>query len=161
MNIKTFVCLFAIASSSLAQSGGPFSIQQSLITTGGGRASGGPFAVEVSNAQPTAHAGTTGGPFGIRSGFWNPTFVPTAAMASISGRVTTADGRGLALAKIVCVDLNGNTRTALTNGFGYYRLSDIPSGESYILSVEKKGYAFAPRVVNVVDEVVDVDFIPE
>ena len=144
-----------------AQSGGPFAIQQSLITTGGGGASGGPFEVEASNAQPTAHPGTAGGPFGIRSGFWYPTFAPTAASASISGRVTTADGRGLQIAKVICVGVDGNSRSALTNGFGYYFLSDIPAGQTYIISVERKGYSFTPRVVNVVDDLVGVDFVPE
>ena len=145
----------------LAQSGGAFAIEQSLMTPGGGNMSGGPFAAEVSNAQPTAHPGTNGGPFAVTSGFWNPLLPPTAANVSISGRVMSADGRGLPSAIVLCVDAAGNSRSARTSSLGYYHVADIQAGTTYIFYVQYKGFSFESRVVTVVDEVSDLDFIAQ
>ncbi len=58
-------------------------------------------------------------------------------------------------------DTNGNIRTALTNGFGYYRFDQVEVGGVYILSVEAKQHHFEnpTRTINVVDELTDVNFV--
>jgi hypothetical protein len=84
--------------------------------------------------------------------------VTTASSVSISGRVLTASGRGLAKAAIYLTDLQGNRRVARTNSFGYYRFSDIAAGQTVTIEVVSKRYQFAPQVVNVMEEIDDLNF---
>jgi len=86
---------------------------------------------------------------------------PTAAGVSISGRVLDATGRGIALARLTLTDSSGDTRTALSNPFGYYSFEDVEVGQHYVLSIGHKRYVFDPsvRVINVVDEILGLDFI--
>lgn len=85
-------------------------------------------------------------------------FAPTAASVMISGRVTTQTGMGIARARVLLTDRSGETRSAQTNSFGYYRLIDVPAGETYVLSVSHKSYGFQPQVISVVDEAANYDF---
>jgi hypothetical protein len=85
-------------------------------------------------------------------------FTPTAAMVSVGGRVITADGRGLANALVYLTDQTGETRTARTSPFGYYRFEEIPAGETYVVSVRHKRYQFAPQMVAVQEELTGLDF---
>jgi hypothetical protein len=87
--------------------------------------------------------------------------VPTAARVSVSGRVTTAAGRGVYLARISLIDSGGLARTVQSNSFGYFRFEDVAAGESYQISIVHKLYSFeAPvQVVNVGDAIDDVRFI--
>lgn len=84
---------------------------------------------------------------------------PTAALASVSGRVSTPDGRAIANARVLITGQNGRTRSALTNPFGFYRLDGITSGQSYVVAVSHKRFQFESRLVNVVENIADVDFI--
>ncbi len=88
-------------------------------------------------------------------------FAPTAASVSVSGRVLTADGQGIGKARVSLADTDGNTRTILTNPFGYYRFDGVEVGAAYVISVEAKRHVFAnpTRTLNVVDELTDVNFI--
>jgi hypothetical protein len=86
---------------------------------------------------------------------------PTAANVSLSGRVLTTDGRGIRNTAVVLTGPKGNSRTAMTSSFGYYRFDEVPSGETYVLSVSSKRYQFAPRVVTVQDEIANLDFIAQ
>ncbi len=95
-------------------------------------------------------------------GLWqHAALAPTAANVGIAGRVYTPDGRGLRNAVVVLTDSSGVSRTALTSTFGYYRLFDIPAGQTYAISVSAKRYTFTARVVSVTDELTDLDFIAE
>jgi Carboxypeptidase regulatory-like domain len=87
--------------------------------------------------------------------------IPTAANASISGRVVNEGGRGVSRAIISLTDSNGNIRTTMTNPFGYYRFADIESGQNYTLVANRKGYQFEnnPRVINVSDNVEGENFV--
>ncbi len=82
----------------------------------------------------------------------------TAAGANIGGRILTANGRGIAGATVTLTDAKGDTFTARTNGFGYYRFSDIPSGGTYIADVRHKSYRFTPQIVNLTDNLDDLNF---
>ena len=88
---------------------------------------------------------------------------PTAANVDLSGRVVTANGRGITKVRVTLTDAAGNSRTALTSSFGYYRFEEVEAGQTYILSVASKRFRFDPpsRVVSVVDEVTDIDFVAE
>ena len=88
-------------------------------------------------------------------------FAPTAASVSVAGRVLTAGGYGIGKARVSIAATDGNTRTVLTNPFGYYRFDNVEAGRIYIISVETKRYQFEVpvRTVNVVDELIDVNFV--
>ena len=88
------------------------------------------------------------------------TISPTAASATIGGRVTASKGRGLSKASVVLTGLDGQTRYALTNSRGYFSFSEVESGMSYIVDVRSKRYTYASRSVFVTEDLVDVDFEP-
>ncbi|MBA2737137.1 MAG: carboxypeptidase regulatory-like domain-containing protein, partial [Pyrinomonadaceae bacterium] len=74
---------------------------------------------------------------------------PTAAAGEISGRVVTADGRGVFKARVTLTDRNGEEKTALTNPFGYYRFNEVAVGETYIISGKHKRYEFDSQALTV------------
>jgi hypothetical protein len=84
---------------------------------------------------------------------------PTAAAAYIVGRVLSSDGRAIQKARITLTDLNGVTRSALTNPFGYYRFEDIEVGQTYILDASARGFHFPslPHVLFVADVLTELD----
>lgn len=86
--------------------------------------------------------------------------VPTAAGVSVSGRVLTADGRGIRNARVTLDDLEGNSRTVMTGPFGHYRFAEVAVGASYTVTVSAKRFVFAePSVlISVKDHLTDVDF---
>lgn len=93
---------------------------------------------------------------------WGIQFIqPTAAQASISGRVTTADGAGIRNARVT---ITGNSlsepRVVTTGSFGYYSFQGLTAGETYVVTVNSQRYTFSvpSRVITLVDNVVDADF---
>jgi len=109
-------------------------------------------------SQPTAVTGCVNGGWGIEF------LSSTAAQASISGRVLTAEGQGIRNAKVV---ITGNSVTqpivVTTGSFGYFTFEGLQAGETYTVTVNSKRYTFsAPsRVISLVDNVVDADFIAD
>ena len=88
------------------------------------------------------------------------TLIATAATVSISGRVTNGK-RGLSRAQIYLTAQNGEVRTAMTNAFGFFKFIGVQAGESYIVNIHAKKYQFSSKVINVAEEIVDLDFVPE
>ena len=86
----------------------------------------------------------------------------TAAAAAISGRVMTADGMGIRNARVV---ITGNAlsepRVATTGSFGWFNIDGLQTGETYVVTVNSQRYTFSTpsRVISLVDNVVDADFI--
>ena len=105
----------------------------------------------------------TTGPMGSNSHTFDVGFhaAPTAADVSVEGQVLTADGRGIRNARVTLLMADGTVRSTLTSGFGYYRFEGIPAGESVVLAVSAKRFRFAnpTRVLNAVDNFVNVDFV--
>ncbi len=85
--------------------------------------------------------------------------VTTATVVSISGRVTTPEGRGLRNALVVLTDENGATQNVITTAYGYYRFVEVPSGSSYVVNVRSRRYVFYAQVVQAFDNLTDVDFV--
>jgi uncharacterized delta-60 repeat protein len=85
---------------------------------------------------------------------------PTAANASISGRVKTSSGRGISRVRMTLTSQSGVVKTAMTNPFGYYRFTDLPVGEFYVLAVAHKKYQFTPnsRTFELFDDLDEVIF---
>lgn len=86
---------------------------------------------------------------------------PTAAAVSVAGRVTTADGRGIRNA-VLTISGNGLAQPlrTITGPFGYYNFGGLNAGETYVLTVNSKSFAFQvpSRVINLNDNVTDADF---
>ena len=57
--------------------------------------------------------------------------IATAAPATISGRLLSRTGRPVANAIVYANDQNGPVRQAVSNTFGYFRLLDLPVGQSF------------------------------
>jgi hypothetical protein len=88
--------------------------------------------------------------------------VTTAARVPVSGRVTDAYGKGLARTIVTIQNTEtSETRTVLTNPFGYYRFDDLEVGNSYIISARNKRYTFETetQVFSLNDAVDNLNFI--
>jgi CSLREA domain-containing protein len=85
---------------------------------------------------------------------------PTAAGVNVGGRVVGDTGFGVPGAVVTVTDSLGNSRSTLTNPFGYYRFGNVRIGEFYVFTVTSKRFSFEPRTVFVVDELYEVNFEP-
>jgi hypothetical protein len=95
------------------------------------------------------------------NGQFTATVPPTAASVSVSGRVTTAQGRGIAKAQITLTDSAGRERTVQTTSFGYYRFEAVEAGETVTVAAKARRYRFNQssivRTAN--DSVTNADFV--
>lgn len=151
-------CLLATVA---AQTGGTFDLSRSVIASGGGsNSTGGTFSVSGTAGQHVAGTSSNGASFDLHGGFWFQNLAPTAAAVSITGRVTTADGQGIRNARLTLISPNGARRTAATSTFGYYAFDGVEVGQTYVLEVVSKRYAFAntTRVFSLQDHVTGMDF---
>lgn len=87
--------------------------------------------------------------------------VPSAAAVTISGRVLSPKGRGLANARVVLMESSGRILTARTNNFGYFRFEEAAAGDSVVISVKSKLYTYAPQVFSLTEELNELNFIPQ
>jgi len=135
---------------------------QTLIGTFGGTDANGVWSLYVRDDtgvfSPTAISGCIGGGWGLEF------LGPTAGNASVSGRVTTADGRGMRNAVLT---LTGDSlRTPLvtrTRAFGYYSFDGLQAGETYIVTIDSRNYTFGTpsQVLNLTGSLTDVNFQAE
>jgi hypothetical protein len=88
---------------------------------------------------------------------------PTSANVSVGGRALYDNGSPVSRAQITMLDSMGNTRTATTNSFGYYRFDEVEVGQTYILEINSRKIYFPnpTRIVSVEDNLSDVDFIAQ
>lgn len=83
---------------------------------------------------------------------------PSAATLSLSGRVLTPKGRGLANAKVTLTTSSGVVLSATTDENGFYKFVDVEAGDTVILEVKSKLYDFAPQVLNLTEETSGLNF---
>jgi hypothetical protein len=68
---------------------------------------------------------------------------PTAASASVRGRLLTPTGRGLMNAYVDLTNTNtGEVKRVRSTSLGYFNFQDLPTGNFYIISVSSKRYQF-------------------
>jgi hypothetical protein len=79
--------------------------------------------------------------------------------AEINGKLLTAMGQGVANARVVLTDLNGQSRSIMTNGFGIYRFGGLQVGQTYAISVDSRRLSVTPLTISVTGQVVNVDMI--
>lgn len=82
----------------------------------------------------------------------------TAASVSIDGRVLTNAGLPISGATVTVTDASGKVFSTRTNRLGVYRFTEMAAGETYIITPAHKRFVFAPRVVNVTEDVSELDF---
>jgi hypothetical protein len=124
----------------------------------------GVWTVQVSDQAQFANAdGTLGGWSLIISPmtFMCTPFVPSAAPASVSGRVLRPDGTGIPKAIVTISDSAGATSSALTNAFGYYRFDGVATGQTYFLNAASKRFTFSPLVLTVGEDLTGVDIVAQ
>lgn len=129
---------------------------------GGSQSTGGIYTVDGTIGQNLAGTVSSGGGNSLRGGFWAfQSLAPTAANASISGRILTFEGYGIRSVSITLTNLStAEVRSGLSSAFGYYRFDEILVGQTYILTVNSKRFSFNPntRVITLLDELTDEDF---
>ncbi len=94
--------------------------------------------------------------------FNNTQFSPSAAPASISGRVVDSFGTGIGGARLTVMDAaTGQLFNARSNPFGYYSFTGLEAGNFYVMNITHKTYQFADdtRTFSLQDDIVGVDFI--
>lgn len=94
--------------------------------------------------------------------FVNAVTGPTASEVEINGRVLTAYGRPIYRALLTAINGNtGDIRFVFTNTFGYYRLTGLDAGQTYVVSVAAKSYRFEPGeiVISPTDNISGLNFI--
>lgn len=146
-----------------AQTGGSYDLSHNVVASGGGSGStGGNFKIDGTIGQPSAGTNSTGGTYDLRGGFWTfETLAPTAASVTISGRVMTANGRGISNARITLTAGDGTIRRTQTSSFGFYRFAEVEVGNVYILEAASKRFVFTnpTLVLSVQGEITNADFI--
>lgn len=78
---------------------------------------------------------------------------PTAGPATVSGKVLTSTGQPVSRASVSLTDENGSVRSAVTNSGGYFTFTEVPSGQTYILSATHRMYTFTAQAIGVTEDV--------
>lgn len=83
----------------------------------------------------------------------------SVTFVTVSGRVTSPTGQNLRSVQVSLIDANGVRRIATTSSFGIYTFANVAAPQRYTLTVASKRYRFAPRVVDVTDNITNLDFV--
>ena len=100
--------------------------------------------IRVREADFAAPSGTSSANFTISSS-------PLAAGVIVAGRVLDSNGRAIPRATIVLTDVNGISRTAISNPFGYFVFDEVPVGETYFVNIRSKRFRFEQQAINLTD----------
>ena len=94
--------------------------------------------------------------------FKNLQVIPTAATASIGGRVLTETGLPLRRAAVTVFNANTlETRTVYTNSLGYYRVDGLTVNDFYIVTVAhgKRAFQSSTQSFTLEDNLTDLNFV--
>ena len=154
-----------IAGSVLAQTGGGFSLEQSVIGNGGWRSDGGVFTVLGTMGQSNSGSTAAGGPFNLIDGLWAiENQSPSAPFVRISGTVTRANGPGIPHVLVTIKNLTTNqTFTIFTGAQGVYELDHVPTGANYLITLSRQELQFEPEslVVFISQDRDDLNFVSQ
>lgn len=125
--------------------------------------------VTALNGKPTvyfriaASNGTSAnGTFRIDNFQVQATTSATASGATISGRVTVSSGKGIPKARLTLTDSNGNAITTFTDRRGNFQFNEVPTGQTYVLSVKStRNFEFAEstKVISLSEDLDGVNFV--
>jgi hypothetical protein len=135
---------------------------QTLLGNFGGTNANGVWSLfvrdDTTSIEPNVVVGNIAGGWGLEF------LTATAAQGSISGRVTTADGRPIRNANVVITgnSLDHPIRVA-TGSLGWYSFDGLATGEIYVVTVNSRRFTFSTpsRVISLVDNIVDADFVAD
>lgn len=77
---------------------------------------------------------------------------------NVGGRVTNSSGRAMSRALVTITGPSTN-RTAVTNIFGFYNMDGLTQGQTYTVTVGRKGFTFTPQLVTPNSNLTNVDFV--
>lgn len=159
--MKCVILLILLAACcTAAQTGGTYSITESVIAAGGTQAaSGGGYVMQGTIGQSAAGMQSSGGQFSVRGGFWSEAFAPTAANVSLSGTISLDDD-GMRRVRILVQNLStGVVRSTTPNQFGSYSFDDLDIG-LYLIRIESDVFQFAPNdvVITMMENTEGVNF---
>jgi len=86
---------------------------------------------------------------------------PTAAPATVSGRVGNERGKPVARVLVTIISLStGEYLQTQTDMFGRYSFENLPTGDDYLVRVYSRRYAFTPnnRHISLLENLSDLDF---
>jgi len=83
------------------------------------------------------------------------------SVSTLSGRVVSATGQNVRNARVTITDTTGVTRSVMTNSFGYFQFTDVPTGATYNVGATARGFSFTPRTVSVTGLVTQLDLIAD
>ena len=139
INLVTAYLILFLSISVSAQSGGNFTVTQSVIAGGGNASSGNGFSVTGTIGQSAAGTTSSGGAFSLSGGFW--TAPSNGGGLAISGQITS---NGSALPGVL-VSLSGSSaNTATTDSSGNYSFANLAAGGNYTVTPALTNYAFTP-----------------
>ena len=84
-------------------------------------------------------------------------YVGQPADVSVSGRVTTLTGRPVSGAVVSLSRDGAAPKVSRTNPFGYYRIDEVPVGETFDVNVLSKQLTFLPRTTTIGGQLADFD----
>jgi hypothetical protein len=80
---------------------------------------------------------------------------------TVSGRVTSQGGRGVALAKVRITDPQSQVREAFTNHLGYFAFANVASGQTHTITISSKRYTFLPQGITVNSNLNNISFVAQ
>jgi Carboxypeptidase regulatory-like domain len=82
---------------------------------------------------------------------------PTAASASVRGRLLTPTGRGLMNAFVDVTNTStGEVRRVRSTSLGYFNFTELPVGVTYVINVQSKRYAFNSQSITLEENIDDL-----
>lgn len=83
----------------------------------------------------------------------------TSADVTVSGRVMVDTEKFVSGVTIRVTDMNGATRTVMTNNFGYFTIENLEAGETISIQAFHKKYRFTGRILTPSEDVTDLVII--
>lgn len=147
MRILVVVVIFAMTVCTLAQSGGTFNIEKSVIAGGGGQAAGGTFVLDGTVGQALAGTTSGSGSFIVQSGFW------TSAPNSLAGTITY----GNAISGPPPPRFVSNVTLTATGSPNVVTASNFPGGSYFLSGFGAGAYTVTPTKTTGVNGITSFD----
>src|SRR5688500_632733 len=129
-----FVALTRGQSDEIVATGGAFILGKAVVAGGGTEKQMLSVGEHGTLGQTIAGQTSSGGVFTIYSGFWTPDdLMPTAALVSVGGRITTDAGMPV---RNIIVRMSlpvGGFRQTRSSSMGYYSFDEVEAGEIYMI----------------------------
>lgn len=85
---------------------------------------------------------------------------PQLGPVSVGGRVTAANGQGIANVRVFISDAGGNGRSTYTGSLGYYQFDDVLPGSMYTIGAASRRHTFpSPTQMQVNESLTNVDIV--